>query len=82
MADLNDVVINASPKAIPYSLLCLKKSWASKIDLQVKCYTHSSIANVSQEARQFETDLAKENTKKVPVMKITLIWMNSKSRNI
>ncbi|XP_055607927.1 probable aminoacyl tRNA synthase complex-interacting multifunctional protein 2 isoform X2 [Uranotaenia lowii] len=75
---LQDFVVNASPQNIPYGLLVLKKLWIERLNLQVECFTHSTIPQLSPEALKFQqtiTSLEPKN-ESLPKLKVTLIWKN------
>lgn len=75
---LQDFVVNACPEHIPYGLLALKKLWINRLNLQVECFTHSTIPKLSEEALQFQkviTDL-EPKVENLPRIKVTLIWKN------
>lgn len=72
---LQDVVVNAHPKSIPFSLLALQKIWQHRLNLAVKCYTHSSVATLPDENQHFAKQLTKLTpTPALPVLNVSLIW--------
>ncbi|XP_055856567.1 probable aminoacyl tRNA synthase complex-interacting multifunctional protein 2 isoform X2 [Episyrphus balteatus] len=75
---LHDIVINSQPTFIPYSLLALKNAWKGSFNIDVKVFAHSSISNVSDEAREFEKKLCASSPSDPSKrgIKITLIWTN------
>lgn len=75
---LQDFVVNASPEHIPYGLLALKKLWVDRLNLQVECFTHSTIPQLSDEALGFQKAITSFEPKleNLPRIKITLIWKN------
>ncbi|XP_035785173.1 probable aminoacyl tRNA synthase complex-interacting multifunctional protein 2 isoform X2 [Anopheles albimanus] len=76
---LQDFVINASPEHVPYSLLALKNLWKDRLNLQVECFTHSTVPKLSDEAVNFQTAISSTNdpiASKLPIIKVTLIWKN------
>lgn len=85
---LTDIVINATPSNVPYSLMVLKNLWSDRVLLYVKCYTHSSLQNLTDEAKAFvdaiETKLEEDDIKSnpLPVFKVALIWKNGSNFNL
>lgn len=75
---LQDFVVNASPENIPYGLLALKKLWIDRLNLQVECFTHSTIPQLTEEARNFQNAITSFEPKleNLPRIKVTLIWKN------
>ncbi|XP_062549941.1 probable aminoacyl tRNA synthase complex-interacting multifunctional protein 2 isoform X2 [Armigeres subalbatus] len=75
---LQDFVVNASPENIPYGLLALKKLWIDRLNLQVDCFTHSTVPKLSEEALNFQTQITGFDPKldNLPRIKVTLIWKN------
>lgn len=75
---LQDFVVNASPDNIPYGLLALKKLWINRLNLQVECFTHSTIPKLSEEALNFQNHITSVEPKleNLPHIKVTLIWKN------
>lgn len=75
---LQDFVVNASPENIPYGLLALKKLWIDRLNLQVECYTHSTIPQLTEEALAFQNAITSVDQKleNLPRIKVTLIWKN------
>lgn len=75
---LQDFVVNASPENIPYGLLALKKLWIDRLNLQVECFTHSTIPQLTEEARNFQNAITSFEPKldTLPRIKVTLIWKN------
>jgi aminoacyl tRNA synthase complex-interacting multifunctional protein 2 len=71
---LTDIVINASPDAIPYSLLTLKNLWKDRLNIEIQCYTHSTVASLSEEAKNFQNLVQNNQTTKLPKLKVVLIW--------
>ncbi|KAH8313043.1 hypothetical protein KR067_010793 [Drosophila pandora] len=74
---LQDVVINGHPNFIPYALLALKNAWRDLYTIDVKTFTHSTMADIGPAAREFEANLAKVPVNPaLPKINITLIWKN------
>lgn len=72
---LQDVVINMHPKNIPFSLLALQKIWQHRLNLIVKCYTHSTVAALPDQNQHFAKQLTKLTPKpELPVLNVSLIW--------
>ncbi|KMY99781.1 probable aminoacyl tRNA synthase complex-interacting multifunctional protein 2 isoform X2 [Drosophila simulans] len=74
---LQDVVINGHPNFIPYALLALKNAWRDLYTIDVKTFTHSTMADIGPAAREFEANLAKVPVNPaLPKISVTLIWKN------
>lgn len=75
---LQDFVVNASPENIPYGLLALKKLWINRLNLQVECFTHSTIPQLTEEALNFQNAITsvEPQLENLPRIKVTLIWKN------
>ncbi|XP_058119674.1 probable aminoacyl tRNA synthase complex-interacting multifunctional protein 2 [Anopheles ziemanni] len=75
---LQDFVVNASPSYVPYSLLALKNLWKDRLNLQVECFTHSTVPKLTEEALNFQNAILSTSTtaNKLPQIKVTLIWKN------
>lgn len=75
---LQDFVVNASPENIPYGLLALQKLWIDRLNLQVECFTHSTVPQLSEEALAFQNQITSFEPKRenLPRIKVTLIWKN------
>ncbi|XP_017863090.1 PREDICTED: probable aminoacyl tRNA synthase complex-interacting multifunctional protein 2 isoform X2 [Drosophila arizonae] len=74
---LHDVVVNGHPNFIPYALLALKNAWRDLYTIDVKTFTHSTMADIGPAAREFEANLAKiAVNESLPKIKVTLIWKN------
>ncbi|KAI8037706.1 probable aminoacyl tRNA synthase complex-interacting multifunctional protein 2 isoform X1 [Drosophila gunungcola] len=74
---LQDVVINGHPNFIPYALLALKNAWRDLYTIEVKTFTHSTMADIGPAAREFEANLAKVTVNPaLPKINVTLIWKN------
>ncbi|XP_049541440.1 probable aminoacyl tRNA synthase complex-interacting multifunctional protein 2 isoform X1 [Anopheles darlingi] len=79
LINLQDFVINASPEHVPYSLLALKNLWKDRLNLQVECFTHSTVPKLSDEAVNFQKAISSTSeaiASQLPVIKVTLIWKN------
>ncbi|XP_023167657.2 probable aminoacyl tRNA synthase complex-interacting multifunctional protein 2 isoform X1 [Drosophila hydei] len=74
---LHDVVVNGHPNFIPYALLALKNAWRNLYTIDVKTFTHSTLADIGPAAREFEANLAKVAVnEELPKINVTLIWKN------
>ncbi|XP_017053458.1 probable aminoacyl tRNA synthase complex-interacting multifunctional protein 2 isoform X1 [Drosophila ficusphila] len=74
---LQDVVINGHPNFIPYALLALKNAWRNLYTIDVKTFTHSTMADIGPAAREFEANLAKVPVNPaLPKINVTIIWKN------
>uniref|UniRef100_A0AAG5D804 AIMP2 thioredoxin-like domain-containing protein n=1 Tax=Anopheles atroparvus TaxID=41427 RepID=A0AAG5D804_ANOAO len=75
---LQDFVVNASPDYVPYSLLALKNLWKDRLNLQVECFTHSTVPRLTEEALNFQKAILTTSTtvNNLPQIKVTLIWKN------
>ncbi|XP_030571172.1 probable aminoacyl tRNA synthase complex-interacting multifunctional protein 2 isoform X2 [Drosophila novamexicana] len=74
---LHDVVVNGHPNFIPYALLALKNAWRDLYTIDVKTFTHSTMADIGPAAREFEANLAKVSMNPaLPKINVTLIWKN------
>lgn len=73
---LQDVVINANPNNVPHSLLTLQKLWKNRLNLVVKCYTHSTIGQLAPSAQQFIQliESSVNVSASVPTLNVALIW--------
>jgi len=73
---LQDVVINAHPKNIPYSLVALQRVWRNRLHLIVNCYTHSTISSLPEANAHFAQQLSKHTTSNnsLPTLTVSLIW--------
>jgi len=73
-----DIVINAHPKYVPYGLLGIKNSWKNIVNFHVKVFSHSTLPEISPEAKHFQKQITAENlmNKNIPTVNITLIWKN------
>lgn len=72
---LQDVVINAHPKNIPFSLVALQKVWQHRLNLNIKCYTHSTVAALPDQNQHFAKQLNSIPVNpQLPTLNISLIW--------
>lgn len=72
---IEEVVLNANPKKIPYSLIALQAIWQNRLNLQVRCHTHSSIANLPEPNQFFSQQLGRQTPNPtLPTLNVTLIW--------
>lgn len=76
--NLAEVVVNAHPQNVPYSLLALKNLWTGRLFLQAEIFTHSSIAekDLTNESKAFSAKILQSTEKdyKLPTLKVTIIW--------
>ncbi|XP_055380821.1 probable aminoacyl tRNA synthase complex-interacting multifunctional protein 2 [Condylostylus longicornis] len=73
-----DIVVNAHPKFVPYGLLGIKNAWKNQVNFDVKIFSHSTLQDISPEAKHFQkqiTDGSITNSKN-PSIKTTIIWKN------
>ncbi|XP_034656861.1 probable aminoacyl tRNA synthase complex-interacting multifunctional protein 2 isoform X1 [Drosophila subobscura] len=74
---LQDIVINGHPNFIPYALLALKNVWRDLYTVNVKTFTHSTMADIGPAAREFEAEMDKIPVNNaLPNINVTLIWKN------
>lgn len=74
-------MINASPENVPYSLKVLKNFWSDRLLINVKTFTHSTVPNLTDEAKAFSDAIATKldlSNISLPVLNVTLIWKNGK----
>lgn len=72
---LQDVIVNVHPKNIPFSLLALQKIWQNRLNLIVKCYTHSSVTALPDQNQYFAKQLTKLTPNcDLPALNVSLIW--------
>lgn len=84
MKNLKDeLIVNVNPASIPYSILGLKKLWSGRLDINVQFYTHSTIIQLPEKAREFENKIKDlSSTSNLPALKLIVIWKNSKCLNV
>lgn len=71
------MVINANPNDIPYTLLALQELWQNRLNLIVKCYTHSTVANLPEATQRFAQQLERlPADATLPSLTVALIWKN------
>lgn len=77
VSNLSEVVVNAHPSNVPFSILALKTQWSGRLNLIAEVFTHSSVKQGDF------TSAASDFTKKVsvpvgqnnlPTLKVTIIW--------
>uniref|UniRef100_A0A336M8S6 CSON006825 protein n=1 Tax=Culicoides sonorensis TaxID=179676 RepID=A0A336M8S6_CULSO len=79
---LNQLVVNANPKYIPYCLLALKKLWHDRLTLIIKFHTHSSVKQLGEDVKNFMNKvMSLESRMDIPTLQITLIWHSDVSLN-
>lgn len=74
-------MINASPNNVPYSLIILKNLWSDRLIINVKTFTHSTVSNLTDEAKAFADAIATKldlNSTSLPMLNVTLIWKTGK----
>lgn len=72
---LQEVVVNVHPKNIPFSLLALQTIWQRRLNLIVKCYTHSSVAALPDQNQYFAKQLTKLTPNPgLPLITLSLVW--------
>jgi len=72
---LQEVVVNANPKNIPYSLATLQTLWSNRLNIVVQCYVHSTIAEISASAKEFATSIQQtKSNSTLPTLNVSLIW--------
>lgn len=80
LSQLKEVVINAHPSNIPYSIFALKTSWKSFVNIEVACFTHSSVkeSDFTPATREFSVKVTSPAAAKnsLPTLKLTIIWKN------
>lgn len=71
-----DLVINANPSQVPWSVLAIKNLWKGRLNLHVDIYTHSSVkqSDVSKAAKDFAEKVGKNDQNNLPSLKVTIIW--------
>lgn len=80
-AYLQDIVINANPENVPYSLVALKKLWQNRLNITIRVCTHSSIVALSAAAIAFTEVLHRlakdvDEASSLPNLNVLLIWKN------
>jgi hypothetical protein len=74
-----EVVINAHPSNIPYSILALKSLWNGVANVEVAVFTHSSINSneITKSATEFSDKVTSSNSQNnLPTLKLIVIWKN------
>jgi len=75
-SNLRDIVINANPNNVPFSLVVLKKLWTNRISLTLQFYTHSTVSNLPQAAINFQNTCTAQQPTSSINLNISLIWKN------
>jgi len=75
-ANLRDIVINANPKSVPFSLVILKKLWTDRLSINVQFYTHSTVASLPESASNFQNICTAHQPTSATNLNISLIWKN------
>lgn len=78
---MKEIVINANPKAVPYSLRALKTLWMNRLHVNTKTFKHSNIDVLPPFVLAFNESLEwtlTENVEQpsVPQLDVVLIWKN------
>nr|CAD7579011.1 unnamed protein product [Timema californicum] len=70
---IHDIVINASPKHPPYSILALYHLWGETLKLNISCHIHSTVHDVPEHLLSFRptNSAASKNS---PLLNITIVW--------
>ncbi|CAO1406624.1 unnamed protein product [Diamesa tonsa] len=72
---INDVVINANPQSVPYSVLAFKNLWQGRLNVDAQVFVHSSVAEITPEAKEFNEKLTKSTeASNLPSLKVIMIW--------
>lgn len=75
----SEVVINAHPAQIPYSILALKSLWKEFVNVEVSIFTHSSVnsSDISKASKEFSDKVTSSNSSQnLPTLKLIIIWKN------
>nr|CAD7457345.1 unnamed protein product [Timema tahoe] len=70
---IHDIVINASPKHPPYSILALYQLWGETLKLNISCHVHSTVPNVPEHLLSFRPTNCTAS-KNSPLLNITIVW--------
>lgn len=78
---MQDIVINANPENVPYSLVAIKKLWQNRLNISIRVCTHSSIVVLSAAALAFNEVLQRlatnvDEVSSLPNLNVLLIWKN------
>lgn len=79
LSQLKEIVINAHPSNVPYSIVALKSLWKAFVNIEVAIFTHSSVkdSDFSPAARDFASKVTSSSAKNsLPTIKLTIIWKN------
>lgn len=77
LSNLPSLVINTSPTNPPHSLKILQKLLQDKVELQFTSHLHSSVSELTEDAKELEQSLIIFKSKNsVPKLNIKLIWKN------
>lgn len=80
LSQCKEVVVNAHPSFIPFSLLALKTQWKDLVNVDIAVFTHSSVqeSDFSQAAKEFSSKVTSSSASKnnLPTLKLTIIWKN------
>jgi aminoacyl tRNA synthase complex-interacting multifunctional protein 2 len=72
---LRDLVVNANPRHIPYSILALKNLWKDRLNINVEFFTHSSVPELTNDVQNFINRIKSMTSRsELPSFKITIIW--------
>ncbi|XP_037032269.1 probable aminoacyl tRNA synthase complex-interacting multifunctional protein 2 isoform X2 [Bradysia coprophila] len=75
-SNLRDIVINANPSNVPFSLVILKKLWTDRLSINIQFYTHSSVSSLSQSAVNFQHICTAHQSTSATALNVSLIWKN------
>lgn len=78
---MQDIVINANPENVPYSLVAIKKLWQNRLNISIRVCTHSSIVVLPAAALAFNEALQRlatdvDEISSLPKLNVVLIWKN------
>ncbi|XP_056641147.1 probable aminoacyl tRNA synthase complex-interacting multifunctional protein 2 isoform X1 [Diorhabda sublineata] len=77
LSGLPNLVIKTSPTNPPHSLRILQKLLQDKVELNFTSHLHSSVSELTEDAKELEQSLINHNLKhNVPKLNIKLIWKN------
>ncbi|XP_021921919.1 probable aminoacyl tRNA synthase complex-interacting multifunctional protein 2 isoform X2 [Zootermopsis nevadensis] len=72
---IHDIVINASPKYPPYSLVALRRLWGDSLKLGVRCHIHSSVLQLPTNLENFLSVISDDcDQERSSLLNITLVW--------
>ncbi|KAJ6646589.1 putative aminoacyl tRNA synthase complex-interacting multifunctional protein 2 [Pseudolycoriella hygida] len=74
--NLRDIVINANPSNVPYSLFALKKLWTDRLSLNIQFYIHSTVSSLTDRAKSFQDICTTHQPTATTSVNINFIWKN------